>query len=315
MNEMNAKTLRDGLDNAVAIDCDLTDSGPRRSIQYGPVKPSLLRNELLSEIFAASVAAHGLETCLIAGETRLTYLDVDGQARAIARGLIRKGVGPGDVVGLWMARGADLLIGQIAIAMTGAAWLPFDADAPIERIGVCLTDAEAKALLTGGDHFAKAHGEMPCPVFTAADLIDTADQSPVDARAAGATPDHAAYMIYTSGSTGVPKGIVISQRNICHFLRAAVDHYGFESSDVMFQGASVAFDLSMEEIWAPYLVGARCSWRRPNHGRGREASRRDGSGRRHRARHGADASRHDAARYVQPADHHSGRRSLPAVSR
>jgi non-ribosomal peptide synthetase component F len=63
-------------------------------------------------------------------------------------------------------------------------------------------------------------------------------------------------MIYTSGSTGVPKGIVITQRNICHFLRSANEIYGFRADDVVFQGASVAFDLSMEEIWIPLMVGA-----------------------------------------------------------
>ena len=68
--------------------------------------------------------------------------------------------------------------------------------------------------------------------------------------------DSPAYLIYTSGSTGTPKGIVISGRNICHYLRAANEVYGLRESDVVFQGASVAFDLSMEEIWLPYLAGA-----------------------------------------------------------
>ncbi len=54
----------------------------------------------------------------------------------------------------------------------------------------------------------------------------------------------------------MPKGIVISHRNICHFLRSANDLYGVTGDDVVFQGASVAFDLSMEEIWVPYLAGA-----------------------------------------------------------
>lgn len=262
MNEMNAKTLRDDVTGAVAVDYTLeagletTNMTPSRSIQYGPVKPSLLRDELLSEIFAASAAANPDAICLIEGGKRWTYGQVEAQAKAIARGLKRRGVRPGDVAGLWMARGAELLIAQIAITMTGAAWLPFDADAPLERVGVCLTDAEAKCLVTGGEHLARAKGEMPCPVLTSADLIEPSDTGDVDARAAGATSSTPAYMIYTSGSTGVPKGIVISQRNICHFLRAAVETYGFNSTDVMFQGASVAFDLSMEEIWAPYAVGA-----------------------------------------------------------
>ena len=54
----------------------------------------------------------------------------------------------------------------------------------------------------------------------------------------------------------MPKGIVISHANICHFLRSGNALYGMRPDDVVFQGASVAFDLSMEEIWVPYLVGA-----------------------------------------------------------
>ena len=58
----------------------------------------------------------------------------------------KRGLRPGRCVGLWMPRGHELLIAQIAIAKAGAAWLPFDGDAPVERIAVCLADAEAKGI-------------------------------------------------------------------------------------------------------------------------------------------------------------------------
>ena len=134
--------------------------------------------------------------------------------------------------------------------------MPFDADAPVERIAECLADASARALLAGKAQIAIAEGKVDCDVIGEQDLADPSDQSIIDPRANGATPDHPAYLIYTSGSTGAPKGIVISNRNICHLLRAVNEVYGVTHDDVMFQGASVAFDLSLEEIWLPYLVGA-----------------------------------------------------------
>jgi len=222
----------------------------------GAVRPDLIRDELLSEIFASSVALSPHAVAMMTMERKLTYSQVDHEATALARGLIRRGIGPGEVVGLWGPRGPELLICQIAIAKTGAAWLPFDADAPLERIDICLRDAEAKALLTSEAFAAKARGAIAVDVLTEVDLIDRDDQSPVDARKAGATPDHPAYMIYTSGSTGTPKGIVITGRNICHYLRSANETYQIGRADIVFQGASIAFDLSMEEIWIPYLVGA-----------------------------------------------------------
>jgi non-ribosomal peptide synthetase-like protein len=227
------------------------------SVLRGARRPEFLRDELLAEIFAATVAASPQAIAMTTMERKLSYARVDHEATALARGLARRGIGPGDVVGLWGPRGPELLIGQIAIAKTGAAWLPFDADAPVERIETCLQDAGAKALLTSETFAAKARGGIGAAIVTPPDLIDAADQTPVDARKAGATPDHPAYMIYTSGSTGTPKGIVITGRNICHYLRAANASYRIARSDVVFQGASIAFDLSMEEIWIPYLVGAQ----------------------------------------------------------
>src|SRR5262249_22147146 len=142
---------------------------------------------------------------------------------------------------------------QIAITKVGAAWLPFDADAPMERIALCLRDSEAKGLITSEPFAVKADGLMPCPVFTGRTLDDPHDTTLIDVRSLGATPDDPAYLIYTSGSTGTPKGIVITQRNICHSLRAMNDVYGFRTDDIVFQNVSLAFDLSLEEVWIPYL--------------------------------------------------------------
>ncbi|MGH6822339.1 MAG: AMP-binding protein, partial [Methylocella sp.] len=228
------------------------------AVLRGPARPDLIRDELLCEIFAATAASRPSAIAMITVEGTLTYAEVDAKAEALARVLLQKGVRPGRIVGLWLPRGHEVLIAQIAIAKTGAAWLPFDADAPAERIAVCLADAEARGLLTSATFAAKL--KALCPVWTLAGLLadsmDVADPVKVDARALGARPEDSAYLIYTSGSTGTPKGIVISGRNICHFLRAANEVYGVEASDVVFQGASVAFDLSMEEIWLPYLAGA-----------------------------------------------------------
>jgi non-ribosomal peptide synthetase-like protein len=239
-----------------------TDDVPRAAktgaVLRGPQRPDFIRDELLCEIFSATVSQSPSSIAMVTEEGKLTYAEADAKSEAIARGLVRKGARPGRVVGLWMPRGADLLIAQIAIAKTGAAWLPFDADAPPERITLCLSDADASGILTVPDFSARL--TTSCPAWTAQGLAAQGGEDSgferVDARALGARPENPAYIIYTSGSTGTPKGIVISGRNICHYLRAANEAYGLRAEDIVFQGASVAFDLSMEETWLPYLVGA-----------------------------------------------------------
>jgi len=222
----------------------------------GPKRPDLLRNELLAEIFAATVTIHTNKTALIGELETLSYGELDRRANALARGLARQGVTRGDVVGLWYPRGIDLLVAQLAITKAGAAWLPFDADVAIERIGVCLADCEARGLLAPPALQHKASGKIDVLMWHEAELADPANNGAIDLRALGVTPDDRAYLIYTSGSTGMPKGIAISHRNICHYLRSANETYLIRADDRVFQGCSAAFDLSMEEIWVPFLVGA-----------------------------------------------------------
>ncbi len=225
------------------------------AILLGDKRPDLLRDEVLGEIFAATAAARATHPALTDGTQSLSYEAVWTAAGRQARALVLAGVGPGDMVGLWMPRGIALLIAQIAITRAGAAWIPFDAEAPVDRIAICLDDAQAKGLVTciSWQPRATVTGRT---VWTP-EALDAADDGvAMPARAPGLSKEHPAYLIYTSGSTGTPKAIVISHRNICHFLRSGNAFYEFGPDDIVFQGASVAFDLSMEEIWTPYLVVA-----------------------------------------------------------
>jgi len=222
---------------------------------FGARRPDLLREEVLADLFTATVARRSKHTAIVCGDKSWTYRALEEEATAWARGLVRAGIGPGHVVGLWMPRGPNALIAQIAVAKAGAAWLPFDAEAPADRIATCLADASAKLLLTAPCYLDRLP-QLGCAVRTPTDLVDAEDGTIINPRLRGLTPDHPAYLIYTSGSTGKPKGVAITHRNICHYLRSANTVYDVTGDDIVFQGASIAFDLSMEEIWIPYLVGA-----------------------------------------------------------
>jgi non-ribosomal peptide synthetase-like protein len=221
------------------------------------VNAPLLRDELLPEIFTATAGAARTRIAAHFGDETRTYGQLDAEANRLAAALRRRGIGRGSFVGLWMARSLDLHVALLGILKSGAAYLPFDFDAPAERVAACLADCQAAALIVDSATEAKA-GAPAAPVLRFAELATGRLDLPApDLRADGMTPADAAYVIYTSGSTGTPKGVVISHRNICHYLRAANTVYGVEARDVVFQGASVAFDLSLEEFFLPYLVGAR----------------------------------------------------------
>ncbi|MBC3880122.1 amino acid adenylation domain-containing protein [Undibacterium sp. LX40W] len=223
------------------------------AILYGPDRPDLLRDECLADLINVSVKQYPQKIALSSGERTLTYAELGQLTDRVAAHLFKAGLRPGHIIGLWMARGVDLLVMQAAIAKTGAAWLPFDADVPVDRIEVCLQDANAFGLLT---QHSSLHdlASLSFTIFIAEDLLaQNIDQNLELPRAKESDP---AYVIYTSGSTGKPKGIVITQGSICQFLRSENSVLGICSSDRVYQGFSVAFDMSFEEIWISYLVGA-----------------------------------------------------------
>lgn len=229
-------------------------SEPTTTILFGGARPDLIRSETLADIFRATAARLPQKTAitLIGTEQALTYAELDQRSTKVARALAARGVKRGDFVGLWFKRSIDLHVAMIGIAKSGAAFIPFDADAPADRIASSLSDCGASVLVS---HAAMAPETSKLSVAVLdldAMLAAPASNAIVD----GATPQSIAYAIYTSGSTGKPKGITITQRNIAHYLRSGNVAIGMREDDVVFQGASVAFDLSMEEIWIPWLVGA-----------------------------------------------------------
>jgi non-ribosomal peptide synthetase-like protein len=234
---------------------DLSLAARHSDILYGPQQAELLREEILADLLEASARRTPDQTALISATRRVSYAELDRLASVAASRLIAGGVQPGAMVGLWMPRGIDLLIMQAAIAKAGAAWLPIDEDTPVERLAVCMEDASAVGVVTSAAYAPRLAG-LGAPSWQAETLL-----APV---AAGETlhvrgvvsPDLPAYVIYTSGSTGKPKGILISQRSICHFLRSENQVLGVRADDTVYQGFSVAFDMSFEEIWIAYLVGA-----------------------------------------------------------
>jgi len=223
------------------------------SLLRGPARPELTRHEILADLFEATARRIPQQTALVHGTRRLSYGELDELAERVATRLIAAGVGAGQIVGLWLSRGIDLLVMQLGIAKTGAAWLPFDADTPVERIQVCLEDAQASGLLSCAGN-EELLCDLACPVWTG-EALSAALEMP-GPRRQNVAPEDPAYVIYTSGSTGKPKGIQINQGAICHFLRSENAVLGIREDDRVYQGFSVAFDMSFEEIWISYLVGA-----------------------------------------------------------
>ena len=233
----------------------------KKSIINGLDQPGFIEEITLGNLFENTKKRYPQKTALLFNDTALSYQALDEKSTAVANYLFSKGIGPGKFIGVWLNRGIDLHICILGIIKSGAAYIPFDKEMPAGRVLAVLTEIKAdgcflepqeKNCITSLVDSPRLPG-VPTffPGITYAEgslLTGKNHQSP--------SADNIAYIIYTSGSTGQPKGIPIRHKQICHFVKAENSILGVRSSDRVYQGFSVSFDMWLEETWISYLVGA-----------------------------------------------------------
>jgi non-ribosomal peptide synthetase-like protein len=190
----------------------------------------------------------------------LTYAELDARANQLARFLIRQGVQPGDRIGLLSDVAVDGYVGMLAALKAHAAFVPLDVSFPADRVAYIAADARVRLILTRSPIAARlgplASEVELVRVDQAEDVIDAERPGQFTPDEVPEPPDGLAYIIYTSGSTGRPKGVAVGHASICNFVRVAAEAYGITRDDRVYQGMTIAFDFSVEEIWVPWMCCA-----------------------------------------------------------
>jgi non-ribosomal peptide synthetase-like protein len=228
-----------------------TDSRPEPTTEAATVRP---RPGLLHEIFEQQAAANPNRTAVICGAQTINYGALERRANQLTSCLRAGGVEIGDRIGLLAPRSSDAYIGLLGILKAGAAYVPLDPEYPADRVNLILADCQAKALVASSDLAQKAATFQGRKVLL--DEKGMAQPSAPPFERAPTTPEDLCYVIYTSGSTGKPKGVEITHRSACHLVEAEAEIFKVRPEDRVFQGASLAFDASVEEIWLAFRAGA-----------------------------------------------------------
>lgn len=183
----------------------------------------------------------------------LRYGELEARANALARTLRERGAGTGTVVGLLADRSLEIVIAQLAILKSGAAFMPIDAEYPQERIRFMLGDIRAPVILTQ-TRFIEA-GDFGDAAILNLDEPDVfqADQSPLDNHS---RPSDLCVAIYTSGSTGQPKGALLEHRSIVNTVLATISRCRIGAEDRLSKHASFSFDASLLEVFTALMAGA-----------------------------------------------------------
>lgn len=188
----------------------------------------------------------------------MTYSALAATAGATAARLRELGAHRGEVVAILAERSAALIGGVLGVLAAGAAYLPLDSRAPAGRNRALLEAARVRHIL-----MAPELSEMAAQLTGHAGIVSSTVMLTGGAgQAVGLDPvTHAdldlAYVIFTSGSTGVPKGAMVEWRGLHNHLAAMIDELRLGSDDRIAFTAPLTFDISVWQMLAPLMAGAR----------------------------------------------------------
>jgi non-ribosomal peptide synthetase-like protein len=218
-----------------------------------------VRVKCLHELFETQADIQAQNPAIIYQSQVLSYAEVEARSNQLASFLRQQGVKCGSRVGLLLPRSPELYIAILAILKAGGAYVPLDPEYPADRIEYILADCGIQTIVTTSELASKKYlktANIVCVDSCEAQLaIESTVRLPRDLVQVGARD--LSYVIYTSGSTGRPKGVEIehcSSQNYIQVVNQTV--YQITPLDRVYQGFSIAFDASVEEVWCTFAAGA-----------------------------------------------------------
>ncbi|KAF9957565.1 hypothetical protein BGZ72_001655, partial [Mortierella alpina] len=206
----------------------------------------------VQHLFEEQVEKSPEAIAIVHEDQSFTYLELDALADRIAHKLVHAGIKQGDFVATLLLRSVELVAAQIAVLKVGAAYVPVDPKAPVDRQAFIVQDSASRLLITDIHAEVASALELPLLRIDIGELLSREEYSG-EITLTKSSQD-TAYVMYTSGSTGRPKGVLVPHKGIARL----VFNNGFatiRSDDRILFAANPAFDASTFEVWAPLLNG------------------------------------------------------------
>ena len=198
-----------------------------------------------------------------AEEGRLTYADLARDMEAVAAGLQREGLEPGQAVAIMLPTGRDFFAAYYGALAAGGVPVPIYppirlaqlADHVRRQAGI-LQSCVARVLVTVRE--AKPVGSLlrgQVPSLARIVTVDDLREHAARPTRVPVTAEDIAFIQYTSGSTGNPKGVVLTHANLLANVRAMVRATGATSADVFVSWLPLYHDMGLIGAWLCPLYG------------------------------------------------------------
>jgi long-chain acyl-CoA synthetase len=217
----------------------------------------------------------------------ITWEELEDRVQALAGYLHKNGIQKGDRVALLSENRPEWAISDLGTQLAGGANVSIYTSLPPAKVAYILRDAEAKACIVSVPVQRKKIEEIAdeCPMLEEVIVMSELPDDPpaymthwdealdagrsyweqnersLTAIADDITPDDPSALIYTSGTTGEPKGVVLTNRNFCSNVKAALQRFpaGEEDHHLSFLPLSHAFERTAGYT-AMFAAGATISY-------------------------------------------------------
>ncbi|KAF4976734.1 hypothetical protein FZEAL_6649 [Fusarium zealandicum] len=216
------------------------------------------KESLIHEQFSRIAQTQPDATALDSWDGHMSYIELDVASTALARRLLRNGVGSGSWVLFCFDKSRWAIVSMLAIIKAGAACVPLDPRHPENRVRQIIQTTRTKHILVGAADI-ETMLVTTFPDIQVIDVTQADDKQSIETQESitwpDLTTDSPAIGIFTSGSTGTPKGIIATHAAICSSAWAYSTHIGADARTRILQFSSYTFDVCMADVFTALLHG------------------------------------------------------------
>ena len=225
-------------------------------VEWNDTKRDYPEDKCVHQLFEEQVERTPDVVAVVFESEKLTYRELNQRANQLAHYLLQRGVGPEQLVGVFMERSPEMLVAVLGILKTGAAYVALDHESPKERLAFFLQDTKTPILVTQQPLIERLPSVKAHLVCLDPDWV-TIRQERTENPILRGTPTHLAYVAYTSGSTGQPKGVMIEHRSLVNYLQWVNNCLLNDDIRAVPMITEITFDACLKQLFAPLLCGKR----------------------------------------------------------